>query len=62
MLRDLAPFALKPATLALLHGCFLRFLNCTYSTKLHNASHKGTNQLIVIANHLACSNIKYWLT
>ena len=31
----------KPATLlkvTLLHGCFLRFLNCTIGTKLRNAS------------------------
>ena len=33
---------LKPATLlklALLHGCFSRFLNCANGTKSHNASH-----------------------
>ena len=32
----------KPATLlkaTLLHGCFLRFLNCTNGTKSHKASH-----------------------
>ena len=32
----------KPATLlelALLHGCFSRFLNCTNVTKSHNAPH-----------------------
>ena len=32
----------KPATLlklALLHGCFSCFLNCTNATKLHKASH-----------------------
>ena len=33
---------MKPATLlkiTLLHGCFSRFLNCTNSTKLRQASH-----------------------
>ena len=32
----------KPATLlklTLLHGCFLRFLNCTNGTKSRNTSH-----------------------
>ena len=34
--------SLKAATLlkvTLLHGCFLRFLNCTTGTKSHNAIH-----------------------
>ena len=34
----------KPATLlklTLLHRCFSRFLNCTNTTKSHNAPHVG---------------------
>ena len=54
VLRDLVPFvqfkkrekhswtSVEPATLlklTLLHGCFLRFLNCTNGTKSRNAPH-----------------------
>ena len=42
----------KPVTLlkvTLLHGCFSRFLNCTYGTKLHKASQM---QLEVLCNPL----------
>ena len=40
LLTSLLKLALQPATLlkvALLHGCFLGFLNCTNGTKLGNA-------------------------
>ena len=36
LLKECLPTLLK---LALLHGCFLRFLNCTNGTKSRNASH-----------------------
>ena len=58
LLVKLEPKSLTLIKVTLLHGCFSRFLNCTYDTKSCNASHTKLTTIYALLRNVNTQTTK----